>query len=134
MIESMIRDASRADLPLIRDLFARANDMPYDLAAVAEEKCFGEGFAGATRVRLFEDVAPPPPAGVAPPPSAAKGQEDAAEGGGATYGGTVRGIAVTCGGALRILAVDRAHRKRGIGSALLADSDADIIGAEAGNY
>ena len=96
----MIRDASRADLPLIRDLFARANDMPYDLAAVAEEKCFGEGFAGATRVRLYEDA----------------------------------GIAVTCRGALRVLAVDRAHRRRGIGSALLADSEANIIGAEAGNY
>jgi predicted N-acetyltransferase YhbS len=115
----MIRDASRADLPLIRDLFARANDMPYDLAAVAEEKCFGDGFTGSPRVRLF----------VAPPRSVAKRQEDAAEGGGATCG-----VAVTCGGALRILAVDRARRKRGIGSALLADSGANIIGAEAGNY
>src|SRR5213082_2033943 len=108
----MIRDASRADLPLIRGLFARANDMPYDLCAVAEEKCFGEGFAGATRVRLF--VAPPPSAYVSPPPSAAKRREDAAEGGGATYGATY-GIAVTCRGALRILAVDRANRRRGIG-------------------
>jgi mycothiol synthase len=115
----MIRDASRADLPLIRDLFARANDMPYDLAAVAEEKCFGDGFEGATRVRLY----------VAPPPSAARRRQNAAEGGGATYG-----IAVTCRRALRILAVDRAHRNRGIGAALLADSGANIIGAEAGNY
>ena len=77
----MIRDAARADLPLIRDLFARANDMPYDLAAVAEEKCFGEGFTGTTRVRLFEDVAPPH---VAPLHVAAQGRDHAA-GGGATY-------------------------------------------------
>jgi GNAT superfamily N-acetyltransferase len=99
-MSGVIRDATPADLPLIREIFASANDLPYDLVRVAEEKCFGDGFAGPPQVRLFDDA----------------------------------GVAVRCGGALRILAVHRAHRRRGIGSALLADSDAKIIGAEAGNY
>ena len=95
-----IRDATRADLPLILDIFARGNDIPYELARVAEEKCFGDGVEGKPRVRICEE----------------------------------RGVAVTCGRALRILCVDREHRRRGIGSALLADSNASVIGAEAGNY
>ena len=95
-----IRDASPADLPLIRELFARGNDIPYDLVRVAEEKCFGDGLEGKPRVRICDE----------------------------------RGVAVTCGGALRILCVDRQHRGRGIGSALLADSNAKVIGAEPGNY
>jgi GNAT superfamily N-acetyltransferase len=41
------------DLSALRALFARANDAPYDLARVAEEKCFGEGVAGAPVVRVF---------------------------------------------------------------------------------
>ena len=96
----MIRDATPDDLPLIRDIFARGNDVPYDLARVAEEKCFGAGFAGAPRVRIADE----------------------------------HGVAVTCGDVLRILCVDREHRGRGIGSALLADSNAQTIGAEPGNY
>jgi len=51
----MIRTASSHDLPALRALFARANDAPYDLAAVAEEKCFGHGIAGAPTVRVFGD-------------------------------------------------------------------------------
>ena len=51
----MIRTASRDDLPALRALFARANDAPYDLAAVAEEKCFGRGVAGEPVVRVFGD-------------------------------------------------------------------------------
>ena len=100
----MIRTASPQDLPELRALLARANDAPYDLAAVAEEKCFGHGVAGAPLVRVFGDM---------------------------------QGVAVTCGRYLRILAVDRDARRRGIGSALLADAEergAGVIAAEAGNY
>ena len=100
----MIRPASRADLPRIRELLARANDAPYDLVRVAEEKCFGAGVAGQPEVRVHGDFA---------------------------------GVSVTCGRWLRILAVDRAQRRRGIGTALLRDAEArgaKGIGAEAGNY
>ena len=100
----MIRPASSADLPRIRELCARGNDAPYDLARVAEEKCFGAGVAGQPEVRVYGDFA---------------------------------GLSVTCGMWLRILAVDRAQRGRGIGTALLRDAEsrgARGIGAEAGNY
>lgn len=100
----MIRTATRADLPRIAALFANANDAPYDLAKVAEEKCFGAGVSGEPNVAVFGDFA---------------------------------GVAVTCGKSLRILAVDRNQRWRGIGSALLRDAvsrGARVIAAEAGNY
>jgi GNAT superfamily N-acetyltransferase len=100
----VIRTATRADLPRIVALFANANDAPYELAAVAEEKCFGAGVSGEPNVSVFGDFA---------------------------------GVAVTCGKSLRILAVDRRHRWRGIGSALLRDATsrgARIVAAEAGNY
>lgn len=97
---AVLRDATPSDLPLIREIFARGNDVPYDLAAVAEEKCFGDGFDGTPRVRISGE----------------------------------HGVAVTCGKTLRILCVGREHRGRGIGSALLADSGAQVIGSEAGNY
>jgi GNAT superfamily N-acetyltransferase len=99
----MIRTATRDDLPALRALFAAANEMPYDLSAVAEEKCFGDGLSGAATVRMFEDA----------------------------------GAAVTCGRWLRILAVHPDARRRGIGSALLADAEsrgARVIAAESGNY
>jgi len=97
----MIRTATRDDLPSLRALFARANDAPYALDVVAEEKCFGDGIAGAPTVRVYGDF---------------------------------DGVAVTCGEWLRILIVDRSARRRGIGSALLADSNATVIAAEPGNY
>lgn len=100
----MIRDANFADLDGIRELFDRSNDSPYDIDLVAGEKCFGDGLAGFPRVRVFAD------------------------------GNTMRGVAVTCGEYLRILAVDRDHRRRGIGRDLLADSGARQIAAEPGNY
>lgn len=43
------------DLPRLRALFVSANDAPYDLAAVAEEKCFGLGFTGEPVVRVWGD-------------------------------------------------------------------------------
>jgi GNAT superfamily N-acetyltransferase len=100
----VIRDLSSRDLPQIRELLARANDIPYALERVAEEKCFGEGYVGGPRARVFGDF---------------------------------EGIAVTCGKYLRILAVDRERRRRGIGSALLADAEsrgARVVAAEPGNY
>jgi GNAT superfamily N-acetyltransferase len=100
----MIRAGSFQDLPALRDLFARSNDSPYDLPVVTEEKCFGHGIAGAPVTRVFE--------------------ED----------GVILGAAVTCGKWLRILAVDRDARRRGIGTALLEDSSASVIFAEPGNY
>jgi len=51
----MIRTATPADLPAIGRLLARANDTPYDLAAVAEEKCFGAGVTGPPVTRIFGD-------------------------------------------------------------------------------
>jgi mycothiol synthase len=100
----VIRAATRADLPRIVELFAKANDAPYDLAVVGDEKCFGRGVAGEPEVHVYGDFA---------------------------------GVSVTCGKSLRILAVDRAQRQRGIGSALLHDAEsrgARIVAAEAGNY
>jgi len=98
---AVIRNATRDDLPALRALFARANDAPYDLERVAEEKCFDDGIAGAPTSRIFGDFL---------------------------------GASVTCGKWLRILLVDRDARRQGIGSALLADSNASVIFAEPGNY
>jgi hypothetical protein len=53
----VIRKATPADLPRIAELFARANDGPYDLAVVCEEKCFGAGVSGDPEVRVFGDFA-----------------------------------------------------------------------------
>jgi len=100
----MLRTATPSDLDALRDLFTKANDAPYDLAAVTEEKCFGAGLAGAPRARVLERE------------------------------GRITGAAVTCGKFLRILAVDPDARRQGIGMALLEDSGATVIAAEAGNY
>jgi len=100
----VIRIATLADLPRIVALFGKSNDASYDLAKVAEEKCFGAGVNGDPNVSVFGDFA---------------------------------GVAVTCGKSLRILAVDRNQRWRGIGSALLRDAvsrGARVVAAEAGNY
>ena len=53
----MIRTATRADLRRIVELFAKANDAPYDLTVVAEEKCFGAGVSGEPVVTIFGDFA-----------------------------------------------------------------------------
>jgi GNAT superfamily N-acetyltransferase len=100
----VIRDASREDLSQVRELLGRANDVPYDLTRVAEEKCFGAGYEGEPQARVFGDF---------------------------------EGIAVTCGKYLRILAVDRKRRRRGVGSELLRDAEsrgARVVAAEPGNY
>lgn len=103
----MIRTASPNDLPALRALFTTASDGPYDLAAVAEEKCFGAGARGTPVLRVVE------------------------------ADGRLAGAAVTCGKWLRILVVARDRRRRGIGSALLADAEglgARVVAAEPGNY
>jgi mycothiol synthase len=51
----VIRTATLADLDRLRALLTRANDAPYDLGAVAEEKCFGDGIAGAPVARVYGD-------------------------------------------------------------------------------
>ncbi|MGH9199196.1 MAG: GNAT family N-acetyltransferase, partial [Acidimicrobiia bacterium] len=108
-----IHPASAADLPQIVELLDNANDTPYDLARVAEEKCFGAGVSG------------PPHALIA------------------TSSGVLAGIAVACGNAVRLLAVHRAHRRKSIGSNLLREAEKWIeanggrkvnLGAEPGNY
>jgi ribosomal protein S18 acetylase RimI-like enzyme len=51
--------------------------------------------------------------------------------------GDMAGIAVTCGKYLRLLAVDRDQRRRGVGTALLRDAEsrgAVVVAAEPGNY
>ena len=88
-------------------LFRRANDSPYALERVAEEKCFGAGYLGAPVTRVVE------------------------------RNGAVAGAAVTCGKYLRILAVDRSLRRNGIGTQLLDDArarGARVVFAEPGNY
>jgi GNAT superfamily N-acetyltransferase len=108
MIE--LRPAAKNDLPHIVELLGHANDIPYDLPRVAEEKCFGEGIGGSPQTIL------------------------------AWSGDTLLGIAVTCGKSLRILAVHKDHRRKSIGSILLREAERTIgtlqvvVGAEAGNY
>ncbi len=100
----MIRTATPDELTAIRGLLEKANDAPYDIGVVAAEKCFGAGFSALPRARVFE------------------------------RDGVMRGVAVTCGDYLRVMAVDREFRRQGIGSTLLEDSGASIIAAEPGNY
>jgi GNAT superfamily N-acetyltransferase len=100
----MIREASAADLPSLRELLRGSNDAPYDIGVVAQEKVFGAGYSGPPAVRVYGDFA---------------------------------GVSVTCGKYLRLLTVDRAHRRRGIGTALLRDAEsrgANVVAAEPGNY
>jgi GNAT superfamily N-acetyltransferase len=98
----LIRTGTREDLTRIVELVRRANDAPYELERVLEEKLFTDGVDGAPEVRLSED------------------------------GPHLVGMSVVCGKYLRLVAVDRQHRRRGVGSRLIAD--ARVFGAEPGNY
>jgi len=85
-------------------LLAHANNTPYDLAAVAAEKCLEDGVAGKPELRVHGDF---------------------------------EGVSVKCGKYLRLLAVDPARRRHGIGTALFEDAvarGARVIAAEPGNY
>lgn len=99
-----MRDLVPGDLNEIQRLLRRSNESPYDASRVAMEKCFGEGASGPPRARGIVD------------------------------GGELRGMVVTCGAAIRLIAVDRGMRRRGLGTMLLNDAVASIVGAEAGNY
>lgn len=105
--------AGPTDLHAIRPLLAAANRAPYDLAAVAVEKCFGPGFHGPAVVRVIRRES------------------------------EIAGISVTSGRHLRLLAVLPTLRRQGLGSALLAEAEERIqnegagemeAAAEAGNY
>jgi mycothiol synthase len=107
------RIASPEDLPLLLSLAAAANDAPYPLEPVLGEKCFGAGMAGRPITTIAE------------------------------LSGGPAGFSVICGKSLRILAVDRRHRRRGVGRRLLGDAESRIaasgatrvvVAAEAGNY
>lgn len=59
LIRAVIRNAAPADLPRLIELLKAANNTPYDLSRVAEEKCFGAGVEGDPEVRIhgeFEGV------------------------------------------------------------------------------
>jgi mycothiol synthase len=110
--EVSIRQAVGSDLAAIRRFVPEANEAPYDLGPVAEEKCFGAGVKGLPVTLLATDD-----------------RDD------------IQGVAVTCGEAIRILAVRRTVRHRGVGGALLEAAEARLAGnariviaAEAGNY
>src|ERR1051326_9273582 len=81
-----VHTVNRDALPGLQELFAHANDTPYDLVAAAEEKGFEDGVAGAPVVTVYGDFL---------------------------------GCSVTCGQYLRLLAVHREHRHRGIGTELV---------------
>jgi GNAT superfamily N-acetyltransferase len=100
----VIRTATHSDLAALQDVAARADDAPYDLATVIEEKCFEAGLHGTPVTRVFE------------------------------VADRIEGVIVTCGPFVRLLAVARHARRRGIGGALLATADAQTIAAEPGNY
>lgn len=103
----MLRTAGPQDLPALREFLAGANDAPYDISVVAEEKCFGPGIDGKPVVRVLED------------------------------GGRVRAVSVVCGRWIRLLAVARDARRQGIGRMLVADAEAmgaTLVAAEPGNY
>lgn len=94
-------------------LVVDASDAPYPLGPVAEEKVFGQGVGGPPEHLLHEQ------------------------------GGRLLGAAVVCGRFLRLLAVDRASRRHGIGSALLSRAEEAVrargertitVGGEPGNY
>jgi len=50
-----VHTATRDDLPRLQELFAHANDTPYDLVRVAGEKCFEPGVAGEPVTTVFGD-------------------------------------------------------------------------------
>jgi mycothiol synthase len=106
-----VRPATIADLPALRILLRKANETSVAIDAVVREKCFGEGFGGEARAIVVDD------------------------------GGTLLGVAVTCGSALRLIAVDPEERRRGIGSQLVGEvlersrtRKRIVVGAAPGNY
>jgi mycothiol synthase len=111
MVSVRIRPATAADLSSLRALLLEANETSLPIGAVVREKCFDEGFGGEARAIVADE------------------------------GGTLTGVAVTCGSALRLIAVAPEERRRGVGSQLmreiLEESRARkrlVVGAAPGNY
>lgn len=107
-----VRTAKETDLPILRDILARSPSHDLDARPVAEEKLFGPGFGGPAVCKVVEQSE------------------------------RVHGVAVRCGSAVRLMAVEPEWRRRGLGTALLDDAVREIrlfssrvvIGAAAGNY
>lgn len=108
-----LRTMTRLMLPTVVDLLKNANDTSLSIERVAEEKCFGRGVKGEPTVT------------------------------GAFEGSTLVGVSVDCGSAIRLIAVDWEHRRRKIGTALLAATTSRmqraggfscLLASEAGNY
>lgn len=111
MVAVLIRPATIADLPSLRILLRNANETSVTIDAVVREKCFDEGFGGEASAIVADS------------------------------GGTLSGVAVTCGSALRLIAVDPEERQRGIGSQLVGEvlersrnRKRVVVGAAPGNY
>lgn len=110
MVAVLVRPATVADLPSLQILLRKANETSVPIGAVIREKCFDEGFGGEARAIVADER------------------------------GTLTGVAVTCGSALRLIAVAPEERRRGIGSQLLGevlesrDRERLVVGAAAGNY
>lgn len=108
----MIRDAREDDLTRLKDCLPATLEMDFDPGPVLEEKLFGPGYGGPARCRVAFE-------------------ED-----------SIRGVAVSCGSAIRLIAVEPDYCRRGIGSALLDDaihamsqtSQRITVGAAPGNY
>ncbi|MDX1583974.1 MAG: GNAT family N-acetyltransferase [Thermoanaerobaculia bacterium] len=108
----LIRTAEKSELPTLRTLLEDSLEPKFDIRPVVEEKLFGSGYGGPARCRI------------------------------ALEEGAIRGVSVSCGSAIRLLAVAPAFRHRGIGSELLADAVSEIrlvgqrvtVGAAPGNY
>lgn len=101
----MIRTTTRHDRDAIATLLRDASDAPYDIERVVDEKVFGPGVSGPPIVHVDETD------------------------------GALHGVVVASGRYLRLIAVDRRMRRRGIGRALLSHlANTDIVAAEPGNY
>lgn len=108
-----LRPVTRVLLASVMELLKNANDTNLSIERVADEKCFGKGVSGQPNVT------------------------------GAFEGSTLLGVAVDCGSAIRLIAVDWQHRRRTIGTMLLtaivtgmqkAGRSSCLLASEAGNY
>lgn len=108
----LIRAASSRDYKRLEEFLPAALDVGFDPTPVLREKLFGPGFGGAAVCSV------------------------------ALIDEVIRGVSVVCGSSLRLLAVEKSFRERGIGSELLDHCIAEIakshsritVAAAAGNY